>query len=277
MSAGMMDYTNQEFLASYHVILETLTTTRAPSPTPRAFLLGGQSGAGKSNLTIQIENEYGKNMVTINADEYRKFHPHIVALQKMYDKDSVLYTQKFSGQMAEGLINTLSDDLYNLVIEGTLRTVEVPKRTACLLKSKGYQVDLAVMAVKPTISYLSTLLRYEKMLELGQHARATPKKHHDLIVENIPANLARLYQEQTFDNIQLYDRQGVCLYNMRTTPTISPEAIICAFFSAPLTPLEEEFIHKTISAIQALMEKRQASPEETAALSHLISAQKGSP
>lgn len=39
----------------------------------------------------------------------------------------------FSNQMTEALINRLSDQGYNLVIEGTGRTTEVPTQTANML------------------------------------------------------------------------------------------------------------------------------------------------
>lgn len=48
---------------------------------------------------------------------------------------------------------------YNLIIEGTLRTSEVPMATAKLLRECGYGVSLALMAVKPEISLVSCQLR----------------------------------------------------------------------------------------------------------------------
>ena len=62
------------------------------------------------------------------------------------------HTQKFSPQVTERLIDKLSREKYNLIIEGTLRTSAVPLKTAELLKSRGYQVELAVLAVPPILS-----------------------------------------------------------------------------------------------------------------------------
>ena len=62
----------------------------------------------------------------------------------------------FAGQMVEYLVDELSKQGYHLLIEGTLRTTEVPRKTAQLLTTKGYQVSLAVIATKPELSYLST-------------------------------------------------------------------------------------------------------------------------
>ena len=45
--------------------------------------------------------------------------------------------------MVEYLVDELSKKGYHLLIEGTLRTTEVPRKTAQLLTTKGYQVSLA--------------------------------------------------------------------------------------------------------------------------------------
>ncbi|HET2551749.1 TPA: zeta toxin family protein, partial [Streptococcus pneumoniae] len=66
-------------------------------------------------------------------------------------------------KMVEYLVTELSHFEYNLLIEGTLRTIDVPKKTAQLLKNKGYKVQLALIAAKPKLSYLSTLIRYEEL------------------------------------------------------------------------------------------------------------------
>ena len=61
--------------------------------------------------------------------------------------------------MVETLVDSVLSQLgFHLLIEGTLRTTDVPRQTAQLLKSRGYQVSLALIATKPELSYLSTLI-----------------------------------------------------------------------------------------------------------------------
>ena len=92
---------------------------------------------------------------------------------------------------------------YNLLIEGTLRTVDVPKKTAQLLKNKGYEVQLALIATKPKLSYLSTLIRYEELYAINPNqARATPKEHHDFIVNHLVDNTRQLEELAIFERIQ---------------------------------------------------------------------------
>lgn len=124
------------------------------------------------------------------------------------------YTKGFAGKMVEYLVDELSKQGYHLLIEGTLRTTEVPRKTARLLKSRGYQVSLAIIATKPELSHLSTLIRYEEVYAVNpSQARATPKEHHDGIVEHLVDNLRELENDKLFDQIQIYKRDRTCVYD----------------------------------------------------------------
>ena len=127
-------------------------------------MLGGQSGAGKTTIHRIKQKEFQGNIVIIDGDSFRSQHPHYLELQQEYGKDSVEYTKYFAGKMVESLVRELSHLGYNLLIEGTLRTIDVPKKTVQLLKNKGYEVQLALIATKPKLSYLSTLIRYEELI-----------------------------------------------------------------------------------------------------------------
>ena len=190
-----------------------------PSRSPSAYLLGGQSGAGKSTLHRIFKAHYNGNVIVINGDEYRKSHPNFTEIQERYGEDAPAHTAKWSGAMTEALIDALSGEGYNLVIEGTLRTSEVPLKTAALLRDRGYGVSLAIMAVKPDISLVSCQIRYEMMRLAGTTPRATDPTHHDKIVHEIADNLASLEDSGLFDEVLVYNRAAVRLF-----PTGDPSA-----------------------------------------------------
>ena len=171
----IQDYTGSEFKHALARNLRSLTRGKKSSKQPIAILLGGQSGAGKTTIHRIKQKEFQGNIVIIDGDSFRSQHPHYLELQQEYGKDSVEYTKDFAGKMVESLVTELSHLGYNLLIEGTLRTIDVPKETAQLLKSKGYEVQLALIATKPKLSYLSTLIRYEELYAINPNqARATP-------------------------------------------------------------------------------------------------------
>ena len=142
------DFSNSDFQQALKRNIRTLT--RTVSEQPQALLLGGQSGAGKTTIHRIKQKEYRGNIIIIDGDSYRSQHPHYLELQEKYGKDSVDYTKRFAGKMVEALVEALSQLGYHLLIEGTLRTTDVPRQTAQLLQSRGYQVSLALIAVSYT-------------------------------------------------------------------------------------------------------------------------------
>lgn len=233
------NYTDKEFEKEYKEILKYYKSLSKPSDNPKVFLLGGQPGAGKTGLENMINKH--SEYISISGDDFREYHPLFEELNEKYGKDSSKYTQQWAGEMTEKIIKELKDNKYNLIIEGTLRTAELPLKEATRFKEVGYEVELCVVAVKPEKSRLGTLERYETMLKRGKTPRMTPKEHHDLVVNNIPDNLDVLYKSGKFDNIRLFNRDNECLYNLKETLDISPKEIINQEFNSEwkLNEIEE--------------------------------------
>lgn len=215
MSENRSSYTDTEFRKAQRPISKMLVAPKAlaPQENPQAFLLGGQSGAGKTTLHEILKRRLRNNVIVINGDEYRSAHPRYRELDREFGIDSVRYTAPWAGAMTEALIDSLSKAHCNLIVEGTLRTVETPAKTAALLKSRGYSVSLALMAVKPEISLISCQIRYEEMRIAGTIPRATDPAHHAKIIEAVVGNIAELEKANLFDAIELYDRSEKRLFS----------------------------------------------------------------
>ena len=253
------DYTveaiNREVEKQYRKFTRKFNT----DSSPKAFVLGGQSGAGKTGLQKIMEAQCDGNLIILNGDEFRPLHPDYAELQRKYGKDSVDFTNEFSGKVTEALVSRLRAEKYNVLVEGTLRTAEVPLATCKGFKENGYNVTLALVAVKPQISYLSTILRYEKQLAAGKLPRATAKDKHDYIVDQIPSNLREIYGSKQFDNIVIYSREGVCLYDMSKNPLTTPDKIMEEVFTGKWSQKELEQFIAIGNVTQQLMEQRNAA------------------
>ena len=81
------------------------------SRKPLGYVLGGQPGSGKSVLTETIKKN-NKNIISINGDEYRSWHPYFSEIQKTYGKDSSKITAKFAGKVTEALIKKAIKEKY---------------------------------------------------------------------------------------------------------------------------------------------------------------------
>ena len=207
-----------------------------------------------------------KNYVSISGDDYREYHPRFKEINLEYGREASKYTQQWAAEITEKLIKELRKEKYNLIIEGTLRTAELPLKEANAFKKAGYNVELNVVVVKPEKFRLGTLERYEAMLKQGKVPRMTPKEHHDLVVNNIGNNLEIIYNSKAFDNIKLFDRENNLLYNYKESPNVNPKDILNKEFNRVWKKGEiEEFKEKWENLIK-IMESRKAPIEEISQL-----------
>ena len=222
----LAEFSEAEFQKALKRNIRALTCGKTVSPYPQAVLLGGQSGAGKTTIHRTKQKEFQGNIIIIDGDSFRSQHPNYLASQEEYGKDSVDYTKDFAGKMVEHLIDELSKQSYHLLIEGTLRTTEVPRKTAQLLTSRGYQVSLTLIATKPELSYLRTLIRYEELYDIDpSQARATPKEHHDGVVEHLVDNIRELENDKLFNRIQIYQRDRTCVYDSEIDDDLADDVL----------------------------------------------------
>lgn len=219
------------------------------NPHPRGILLAGQPGAGKTGLSDLMISLLDGNAVFINADEYRRYHPNYRALYQKYGVVAVEKTAAFSATVTEKLIAEMSDRHINLIIEGTGRTVEVPRATARLLASKGYDVELAVLAVRPETSLTSTLLRFYQMNEGGTIPRATAVGAHDAVVRVLPENLDVLCEEPSISRLTIWDRELRCLFDS-VEDRREPSAVLVRFWNRPWTEEELRAAERNITLLR---------------------------
>ena len=218
---------------------------------PRATLLAGQPGAGKTELSSMLSSEMAGDAAFINGDDYRRYHPHRHQLYQKFGSDSVRMTSPFSNAVTERLIDELSDLHFNLVIEGIGRTVHVPKATAELLTSKSYTMDVAVIATRPEVFLISTLLRFYRMNEGGTVPRATAISAHDHIVAVLPDNLDVLNSLSCIFRLSIWNRELELLFDSSLDIGL-PSEILSGYWHSSWA---QEEIQDAKDAIDILYEK----------------------
>ena len=224
--------------------------------TPHCVLLAGQPGSGKTELSAMLMGSmFAGDAAFINGDEYRRYHPQYRQLYQEFGSDSVQMTSPFSNAVTERLIEELSDLRFNLVIEGTGRTVQVPKATAELLTTKGYTVDMAVIAARPEVSLISTLLRFYRMNEGGTIPRATAISAHDNIVAVLPGNLDTLNSFPCISRLSIWNRELELLFDS-SSDVVLPSEVLSEYWHSSWT---EDEIRNAKATIDVLREKEQRS------------------
>lgn len=208
-----------QFDSIFTRIKKSVCEYKQPSSTPRAVLLGGQPGAGKSTLS-SIVDERTEDYVFINGDSYKSYHPDFGVMG--YSPE----VQSFSNKIVERLIEELSDEKYNLVIEGTMRNVLVPMKTAKMLGEKGYISEAYVIAACKEDSWNSTLRRAEAMVRRGLVPRYVSREIHDEAAEKLPENVKKLCDSGLFEDVMIMNREKEELYRFSRDVDKDPSEIL---------------------------------------------------
>lgn len=176
-------------------------------PNPKVELLGGQPAAGKSGLLRQKELELAQQggSVTINGDEFRRFHPRNDEIKRQHGKDSAFYTDKDSARWIEQLIQETQKRKVNVILEGTMRRPEVTVKTAQAYRDSGFEVNASIMATHPAQSWLRVHQRYEHGLTKNpDDARFTQKHSHDVAVTGVRETVKAIEAHPAFRSLTLY-------------------------------------------------------------------------
>ena len=204
-------------------------------------------------LSAMLSKDLQGDAFAVNADEYRRYHPNRLRLFKEFGADAVSLTAPFSSAVTERLIDALSDRSFNLIIEGTGRIVDVPSGTAKLLKAKGYQVELAAMAVRPEISLLSTLSRFYEMADRGTIPRPTALEAHDHVVSVLPENLDTLNADPSISHLTIWTRDLEQIFDSFES-TFDPGVVLSRYWDRSW---DETEIQTAKEQIELLREKEQ--------------------
>jgi zeta-toxin len=226
------------------------------------YLLGGQSGAGKSFITKQIREDIDFNGIVVDVDLFRELHPNYKEIYKKYGKENAKYTHEFASRVADEVLKKALEEKVDVILDGTLKSYETPLERVKTFKEKGYTVEINTVVVKGEKSYLSNLMRYEELLERKKIPRLAPKEVHDKCLVGYPETISKLYETGLVDEIKLYNRNKECVYDMSKTPNINPKQIITMEFEREWS--REEYIDylKEWDKLEDKMLKRNAEEIE---------------
>lgn len=219
-----MDYSETEFNGKYKEIYDSLVKDKVKKQQHAVIFLGGQPGVGKSTFYSQDNNLNG--YIVIDGDSYRRYHPHYEGIIEYDFENYIERTQSFVNQCIEKLISDLSDEGYNLIIEGTLRDPSVPIKTGLMLKDKGYSTDMYIIGVDACVSWESTINRAVVLDKLGEIPRLVPIDKYNHIVNSLPDNVALIEKTNVFDVINIINRDNKIIYSSNVHSGITASSVM---------------------------------------------------
>jgi predicted ABC-type ATPase len=181
---------------------------------PKAILLGGQPGSGKSVLAAEAVRELRANggAVVIDADRMREENPRYKQLSRVDPQNAADRTQKEAGEWAIRLTVAAVENRRNLVVDGTMRSPENIRDLTSQLKDKGYEVEARVMAVNPETSAIRARLRFEEQVAERGTGRFVNKEQHDNAYTGMVESVRALERDRLADSVRVYDANQRQIY-----------------------------------------------------------------
>ncbi len=93
-----------------------------PKENPKAYILGGVPGTGKSGLVKMAKEELRGNAISIDIDELRDMHPRKAELYKEHGDDWAGKANDFADALAARVFESAVENKYNIIREGTLKS-----------------------------------------------------------------------------------------------------------------------------------------------------------
>lgn len=202
-----------EHEAVYEIIQELAFDGTTQQEFPQAIILGGQPGAGKSGiLDISYHGFLGHDVVKINGDDFRQFHPDIDQIIGFDESNMASYTDPDVRVWTKRLFDTAIESKRNVIFEGTMRESGAITNTMKRLMDEGYKVTARIIAVHKRQSVAGIFQRFESQKEDNGHGRMAPLSVHDQAYQGLLNTVDYIEKNKLADKIQIYNRAGEVIH-----------------------------------------------------------------
>lgn len=199
--------TEDEHKKYYEVIKRLWTADQYPVENPIAVIIGGQTGAGKSGLISYSQKMFpDNNVVIINSDEIKPFHPYGEEIAKKYPELYTKVTDQESNTWTSKLFEDVRNEKYNLIFEGTMKNNRIADEAIPILQGLGYTVVVRGLAVSGLESRLSIHERYEGQVKHKGWGRLVVPEHHNQTFNGMPNTIEYIEQNGRYDVLEIYTR-----------------------------------------------------------------------
>jgi len=198
----------------YYRDIETdlLRNTR-PVSQPRIVITGGQPGSGKSKLLEQGKKDFSdENVVVINGDDLRSYHPHAEEIFRLDDNKFADRTDPDCREWTKRLFERAIETKRNIVFESTMREADPISKTMKRLKAGGYHLTAKVVASHERFSTTGIFRRYEEQKSVKGYGRWSELSSHDAGYSGMLKTVEYIEKHGLVDRLEVYSRSGDLLY-----------------------------------------------------------------
>ena len=211
--------TEQEHDRYYKIIKRVYTSGKIPVQNSTAIIIGGQTGAGKSGLIGYSTKMFRDgNVIIINSDEIKPFHPQSEEIAKLYPKMNTKITDQESNTWTSQLFEELRREGYNIIFEGTMKNNWIADESITELEQLGYTVVVRGLAVCDLESRMSILERYEGQVAKKGWGRLVVTEHHNQTYKGMPNTIDYIETTGRYDILEVFARgerpdEPMCVYS----------------------------------------------------------------
>lgn len=191
----------------YETIKRIWTLDKFPVENPIAVIIGGQTGAGKSGIISYSQKMFEDgNVIIINSDEIKPFHPKSEEIAKKYPELYTKITDQESNTWTSQLFEDARNEGYNIIFEGTMKNTRVADEAIVELLKRNYTVIVRGLAVCDLESRLSIHERYEAQVATKGWGRLVVPEHHNQTYEGMPNTIQYIEKQGRYDILELFRR-----------------------------------------------------------------------
>ena len=197
---------DEEFENYYNNTYNILIAGKRKSENRTLIIIGGQPGAGKTRLIPVARMELRNNVVLVDFDELKAFHPNYLEVCSKYNEDAHRILHADVNKVKNKILDRLIENSYNVIYEGALRDTEGFIEFASKFKDRGYAIKLDVLAVPKLESYSSEILRYALSLLVNETPRWVNQDAHDAAYDGVPRTVREFINRGITNNIDVFVR-----------------------------------------------------------------------
>lgn len=202
--------TQEEHDEFYKTIKRIYVGGKTPQKNPISIIVGGQTGAGKSGILGYSSKMFeNNNVIIINSDEIKPFHPKSEEIAKLYPEMYTKITDQESNTWTSRLFEELRREKYNIIFEGTMKNNRIADESITELKKLGYTVIVRGIAVCDLESRISILERYEGQVATKGWGRLVVPTHHNQTYVGMPNTIDYIEKNNMYDVLEIYARGEV--------------------------------------------------------------------
>lgn len=199
--------TDEEHEQYYQTIKRIYTGGKIPVNNPIAVIIGRQTGAGKSGIIGYSTKMFtDENVIIINSDEIKPFHPKSEEIAKLYPDMYTIITDQESNTWTSKLFEELRREKYNIIFEGTMKNNRIADESITELQKLGYTIVVRGIATCDLESRMSILERYEGQVSTKGWGRLVTTDHHNQTYSGMPNTIEYIENTGKYDVLEIFAR-----------------------------------------------------------------------